>query len=301
MSSRALTLILCTFNRVNQLSGALDAILFQDAGPEQIIIVDDASTDGTAALLTTIASRHPNVTTLRNDINVGPELSANLALSAATGDYVAWCADDDRLLPGFFARVRSVLDEAPTIGVIAAEIRFHGENVIGAETAYQFEGIEGGRALSPADYVQACLDAYLWLPGYATFLRRDALLEAGGWRVEFAWLSDWFGVLVAALRSGAYLIPEPFANVKKDDTSHSSRGFADPVRTALVLDQVLAVLSEPQFEDIRCFVRAAPLTLLTPLGPSILRRLAVSPRNWDLLFPMMRKKLELSIGHRLRF
>ena len=83
----------------------LDSILDQSFTDFEIVVVDDASTDGSLRLLDSYAARDPRVIVVRLEENVGAGGARNAALDRATGDYI-WCVDsDDWIVPDALAAV----------------------------------------------------------------------------------------------------------------------------------------------------------------------------------------------------
>ena len=93
-TSLRFSVIVPTFNRADLLRRCLDALAQQDyAGPYEVIVVDDGSTDRTPGVLRS----RPGVIHLRQ-ANRGPAAARNRGIAAATGDILAF-TDDDCLVP----------------------------------------------------------------------------------------------------------------------------------------------------------------------------------------------------------
>lgn len=82
-----------TFNRADRVSNAISSILTQSYTDFEFIIVDDASTDETAAMLSKIRDRRVKV--IRNAENQGVLRSRDIAYAAASGEYIALMDSDD--------------------------------------------------------------------------------------------------------------------------------------------------------------------------------------------------------------
>lgn len=97
MEKLKLSVIICTYNRANLLPEALDSVLSQKTDFDfEIIVGDDASTDGTRNLLNEYQRKHPDKIVLSlMETNSGIGANWATALMKAQGKYVAFLDDDD--------------------------------------------------------------------------------------------------------------------------------------------------------------------------------------------------------------
>ena len=109
---------IATYNRAPMVRQAVEAALAQSWTPYEVVVSDDASTDGTAAVLAELAAADPRVRVIRQSVNIGGARNANAAMMAARGDLIAWCSDDDRFLPGHVAAAVEYLSRHPEIGFV---------------------------------------------------------------------------------------------------------------------------------------------------------------------------------------
>lgn len=108
-----LSLILPVYKVEAYLQACAESILRQaDAGVE-LIFIDDASPDGSAALLEALQARHPEqVRLLRHEQNQGLSGARNTGIAAARGDYI-WCVDPDDLMEAdALRRLKTLIDAA---------------------------------------------------------------------------------------------------------------------------------------------------------------------------------------------
>lgn len=102
------------------------ALDHQDGVDVEILIVDDKSTDDSLAIARAIADQHPEVSILENAVNMGAVATYNHGLTLARGDYVMLLSADDLLTPGALTRAASVMEMAPSIGLVyGAAPAFH--------------------------------------------------------------------------------------------------------------------------------------------------------------------------------
>ncbi len=88
-----ISVVLATHNRAALLPRAIAGVLAQQGARFELIVVDDASTDGTPAYLATLAD--PRIRVIRAVRNLGPSGARNRGLEAARGEIVAFLDSDD--------------------------------------------------------------------------------------------------------------------------------------------------------------------------------------------------------------
>lgn len=89
------SVIMPAWNAEKTVKAAAQSVLDQTWRNLELLIVDDASEDGTWTVLQELAKNDPRVRIQRNRVNVGPYVSKNLALNNAHGDYVTGHDADD--------------------------------------------------------------------------------------------------------------------------------------------------------------------------------------------------------------
>jgi len=114
---------IATYNRAPLVRQAVLAALAQSRAPEEIVVSDDASTDGTAEAIESLArpllSDGPTrVRLVRQSRNSGGVGNWSAAVEATSGDLIALCSDDDRFLPGHLEASARYLEAHPEIGLV---------------------------------------------------------------------------------------------------------------------------------------------------------------------------------------
>jgi glycosyltransferase involved in cell wall biosynthesis len=100
-------------NGERYLREALDSLLQQSFTDYELVIVDNASTDGTPAIALEYAERDSRIRYHRNAENVGAARNFNLAFELTSGRYFKWAADDDLMRPSFLERCVAALEAEP--------------------------------------------------------------------------------------------------------------------------------------------------------------------------------------------
>ena len=104
-----ISVIIPVFDVAEYLPECLDSVLGQ-AGPQiEVIAVDDASPDGSAAILDDRAAADPRLRVVHLDRNRGQGHARNAGLELATGEYVWFVDSDDQLADGALAAIGTVL------------------------------------------------------------------------------------------------------------------------------------------------------------------------------------------------
>jgi glycosyltransferase involved in cell wall biosynthesis len=103
------------YNGERHLAKALDSLLAQDTTDFEVIISDNASTDGTAAICQHYVERDPRVSYVRNERNLGAAANYNRLLHLATTPYFKWASADDVCEPQLLTRCLEVLEGRPEV------------------------------------------------------------------------------------------------------------------------------------------------------------------------------------------
>lgn len=89
------SVVLCTFNGAAYLREQLDSLLSQTYPNLEIVVSDDASTDGTVALLDEYKRKNSRLRYTVNPTNTGFNLNFEKAILSAAGEFIATCDQDD--------------------------------------------------------------------------------------------------------------------------------------------------------------------------------------------------------------
>src|SRR4051812_16000050 len=92
--SELVTVVIPCYNQARFLGEAIESVLRQTHRAREVVVVDDGSTDGTAA----VAARYPDVQLIRQP-NRGLAAARNRGLAESRGAYLVFLDADDRLLP----------------------------------------------------------------------------------------------------------------------------------------------------------------------------------------------------------
>jgi glycosyltransferase involved in cell wall biosynthesis len=113
------SVIIPTYNRVQTLSRAIDSVLNQKSPVDEIIIVDDGSTDDTA---NQISRNYPNVKLIRQS-NLGVSAARNAGIKQAGFEWIALLDSDDTWMPEKISAIQQAQQAQPDI------LLFHSEEI----------------------------------------------------------------------------------------------------------------------------------------------------------------------------
>ncbi len=99
------------FNGAKYLAEALDSILAQTYPDFELIISDNASTDGTEEICRAYAAKDGRIRYYRNEKNLGLARNFSRVFELSSGDYFKWAAHDDVIAPDFLMKCVEVLDQ----------------------------------------------------------------------------------------------------------------------------------------------------------------------------------------------
>jgi glycosyltransferase involved in cell wall biosynthesis len=117
MKTADVSILLCTYNRADLLSRAVDSVLNQSYSAWELIIVDDGSTDETASVIERYREADERIRSVRHE-NQGLPKSRNLAIENARGAYLALIDDDDEYSPDHIEKRMGYMLDNPEVDIM---------------------------------------------------------------------------------------------------------------------------------------------------------------------------------------
>lgn len=124
MNDTKVSIIMPTFNSARFVKSAIDSILSQTFQDFEFIIIDDASTDGTLAILSEYAQKDNRIRIIENDIYMGLISSLNRGIRESMGEYVARMDSDDIAIKDRVEKQVAVMDANPDISVLGGALAY---------------------------------------------------------------------------------------------------------------------------------------------------------------------------------
>ena len=161
------SIVIPCYNQGRFLPEALESVRRQTYPHTEIVVVDDGSTDETAA----VAHAAPDVTCVVQR-NLGASAARNAGLGESRGEHVIFLDADDRLLPDAIAAGVESLGRHPDWAFVTGHIRV-------IEEDGSVRGVPPQDHAEPASYGSLLRENYIWTPGVVMY-RRSALEAVGG-------------------------------------------------------------------------------------------------------------------------
>jgi glycosyltransferase involved in cell wall biosynthesis len=197
------SVIIPTFNRAQFVGEAIDSLLSQTRPPDEIIVVDDGSTDHTIDVL---AARYGSSIITITQPNAGLSAARNTGLRAATGDLLAFLDSDDSLPRPSIERRAQALEKSAHIDVVYSNVLLI--SVEGKPLGLYTQVQPGPR---PSGMVFFELARRNLMPVHAFMFRRRCLDEVGLFDEKLKSLEDYDFWLRMAARFQFEYLDEPLA------------------------------------------------------------------------------------------
>lgn len=180
----SVSVIIPILNAKEYLAEAVASVRAQTYSDWELILVDDGSEDGSAALALEIAEQEPSrvrFLAFEDRRSRGASAARNLGLSKAQGEFIAFLDADDVWLPEKLARQLGILHGHPAAAMTFGRVRYFSEGLAGPDEREQtFGPLREGVYNPPELGVEFLRDANIYPCPSATLLRRAPLLELGG-------------------------------------------------------------------------------------------------------------------------
>ena len=248
-----LSVVMCNYNHGHYIQEALQAILSQSFSPLEVIVIDDGSTDNSVRIIESIAKENPTVKFYKNVENMGPWQSSNKGAKIATGEYIYFCAADDRVCPGFFEKSVKILNQNPQAGLSSGLLKIIGKD--GNDQMWAKTPVISSTEcfLSPDQVRKTLLKHGFWFTGHTAIFRREYLVkdkDTDVWDPELYQFADHIVTMIVATKYGACFIPEILATWR---SYVGISGYADThflseeAKTISALDKIVQIMNSKEY------------------------------------------------------
>ncbi len=216
-----ISVVLCTHNGAEYVGRQVLSILTQDPEPGELVLGDDASTDGTVGIVEQLVEQHRaeggrvELVVRRHDPALGVVANFADALQQARGELIALSDQDDEWRPGKLAAVAAAFDADPSLLLVHSDARLVDAQgaPLGMTVLEALEITAGERAgLERGDAFATLLRRNL-VTGATAVLRRELLAMAMPFPA--GWVHDEWLAAIAAAAGTLRLLPQPLIDYRQ--------------------------------------------------------------------------------------
>ena len=139
----SISVVIATHNRASLLRSTLDRLRTQAFAPgDEVIVVDNASTDATAEVIAEAAERFPVPLYRRHDLSPGKSPALNAAITFARGDVLALTDDDVLVADDWIAIIRRLFED-PSVALVGGRVDPHWQRAAPAWLQLEEDGRYG--------------------------------------------------------------------------------------------------------------------------------------------------------------
>lgn len=203
-----ISVAMATYNGAQYITEQLDSICNQSCKVNEIIVVDDCSSDNTVEIIEKYIQSHPEykIKFFKNESNLGYKKNFYKALSLCEGDIILLCDQDDIWMDNKVEVLCNVLKEHPNANVVSsAFVQIDGDGNVGEQkTAYQ-------RRMATNELVCVPLEDLIFhniSQGCAMAVRKelkDLFLQHFTEEIPHDWVMN----VIAAMEKKCYYLNEP--------------------------------------------------------------------------------------------
>ena len=121
MTPPVVSVVLPTYNRAALLPRAVESVIAQTYGDWELIVVDDGSTDETAAVVSAYGTKLGDRFVYLRQENRGSSAARNRGIEASRGRFVAFLDSDDEFAPTKLARQLALFERYPQLGLVYSD------------------------------------------------------------------------------------------------------------------------------------------------------------------------------------
>ena len=272
------SVVIPAYNQARFVAQAVESVLAQTMPAAEVIVVNDGSTDETAAVL----DQFQTPVRVLTQQNQGVSRARNAGVAASSGDAVAFLDADDAWKPNKLAAQVELLEGNPELGLVhcgVEQIDSHGQ-VLG----HHLDGMQGWVFEEMLLFRRSVILG----GGSGVMLRRELFEELGGFDPSLSTSADWDFYFRAARRRPVGFVPEPLlqyrlhganmhgnvALMEHDMLYAYDKAFREP-------DQQLRRLRRRSYGNLHLVLAGSYFTARKPrkIVEHALRSLAFTPEN----------------------
>jgi len=244
MASPTISVIIPLYNKEREIEGTIRSVLAQRLQPLEIVVVDDGSTDHSAALVEAIPS--PLIRLVRQP-NAGECAARNRAIAESRGELLALLDADDEWEEGFLEEIASLYREFPGCGIYSTAFRVVSHDGIFPAPTPTRRGIV-------ENFFRDSAHRYVSIPS-ASAIPREVIDRVGGFPDGMKMGGDLYMWIKIARRYPVCFSPQPLCRYSKVASNRSASTYT-PERTVYSFEELYDPAAP---DDEREFIARAAL------------------------------------------
>jgi glycosyltransferase involved in cell wall biosynthesis len=237
-----ISVVLPNYNHAAYVGQALAGLLKQTRPPDEVIVIDDASTDDSLRVIERATAGRPEVALIRRERNQGVIAALNEGVERATGDLIGLYAADDVLFPDFLAEQERLLTAHPeaAFGCTAAQLWDGDGHRIGGRPALL--PTLTARYVAPAEFVRQLRWGDNFFLGVVSLFRRERLQAFGAFDPTLGPFTDGVVLRRLAAHHGYVFNPRELGAWRCHGHNYSRISSRDAARTRAMAERAAFVL-----------------------------------------------------------
>ena len=249
-AQKTLSALICNYNDSAFIGTAIAAMAAQKRLPDELLIMDDGSTDNSVAIMTQYADKYPWIKIYKRETNAGYISGISELTAIAKGDFIHRGTSDDYALPNFVSLTMEQAERHPQVGIVSGELLNRNESHTGTVHIARRDWRSG--YVSPEiylhDYLECSEPSCTLAP--STIFRRAVIDEVGGWRRDLDIWDVSFVLQAAALKYGmCYVNAQVYTWVDRPRRWTANTN-VDLAKTARMCLRYYELMCSPEFRPL---------------------------------------------------
>lgn len=285
--------LIANYNDSTTIGEVICSVLEQAVPFDEVVIIDDASTDGSVALIQGLIKNIPHATLYCNEKNIGVVATLNRGFGLVKSEYVHMMSANDRYFSCIVEYGHKMVARYPGVAMVSANTALW-DAVKGQQEADMVMRLPQMEAfIPPLDYIARNRMAPVSMNGGSNTIRRDIYIALDGQDPELKWYADWFLYFLIGFTYGFAYVPQRYSTYVKAKDSYLM-GSYDPVQQVPVILHMLDLLQERYPAQAKLFKETA---ILPRYNLKIAIAILQKPYRW-FMTPLL---LWRCVGHQCAF
>jgi len=269
------SVVVPNYNHARYLPIALTGIFDQTRRPDEVIVLDDASTDESWSIIEAWRDRHPDrLRAIRNETNLGMLGNQEKGFRLARGEFVYLHSADDLILPDCLETWCRLLEAHPTAGLATARAVSFREDP--DDRIYHNDRWIPEEGYHDPETIADNLFGRYFTSGQVLY-RKSVIEAAGGFTRSLGAFCDWFWLHAGAFRHGIVYCPRVLTLFRALDSGIGAATVRDRQKMRIVCIELLRMLQEDHPDLLPFFARSG---VMGHLGLEMARLVLSEPAYW---------------------